>query len=288
MIYVVGTGPGGAEHITPRALWAIRASDVVVGYDTYLRQIKDLIRDKETVATAMTGEVDRCRRAVELAEEGRIVSVVSGGDPGIYAMAGLVHEILLERRSLRARPREAQSREAQSIKPPLLPPRDIPIEPPGIEVIPGISALNACAARLGAPLMHDFAAISLSDRLTPWETILKRLEAAAAADFVIVLYNPKSKGRALHVEKARRIILKHRPPGTPVGIVRAAMRPDESVVVTDLDNMCGFDMDMQTTVIIGNSKTIAADVPGMSGISGAPGRAMITPRGYADKYDLKG
>jgi cobalt-precorrin 5A hydrolase/precorrin-3B C17-methyltransferase len=280
IIYVVGTGPGGAQHITPRALRAIRQSDVIVGYATYLRHIQDLIHDKKTVATAMTQEVDRCRRAVELAEEGLTVSVISGGDPGIYAMAGLVYEILLERQGSRAQTPVAGTTAhiPTGLVPALRPPvscRRRLLAPPDIEVIPGISALNACAARLGAPLMHDFAVVSLSDRLTPWDTIIKRLEAAAAADFVIVLYNPKSKGRASHVQRARDIILAHRTPQTPVGIVRAAMRPDETAVITDLENMCSHDIDMQTTVIIGNSKTIVS------------GGAMITPRGYADKYDLK-
>ena len=140
------------------------------------------------------------------------------------------------------------------------------------EVIPGISALNASASRLGAPLMHDFACISLSDRLTPWDVIEKRLDAAAAADFVIVLYNPRSKGRAGHINRAREIILKHRGPATVVGIVKGAMREHETVIVTDLENMQDSDIDMQTTVIIGNSKTFVWN------------NLMITPRGYENKF----
>jgi cobalt-precorrin 5A hydrolase / precorrin-3B C17-methyltransferase len=245
-IYVVGTGPGSADYLTPRALRAINDSDVIVGYGTYLDLIRDLIHGKDIVSTGMAQEIDRCRRAIELSEEGRTVAVVSGGDPGIFAMAGLILELVKKRGNT------FFSRNT-------------------VEVIPGISALNACAARLGAPLMHDFAAISLSDRLTPWETIAARLDAAAGADFVIVLYNPKSKGRATHIEKARDIIMKHRPPQTPVGLVKAAMREGEEVLLSDLAHMPFERIDMQTTVIIGNSKTVVWN------------DLMITPRGYENK-----
>jgi cobalt-precorrin 5A hydrolase/precorrin-3B C17-methyltransferase len=241
-LYVVGTGPGAVEHITPYAQRAIAESGTIVGYGTYLDLIRELISGKEVFSTGMTQEIDRCRKAVELALEGKTVSVISGGDPGIYAMAGLVFEIC------RGMPRH-----------------------PAVEVIPGISALNACAARLGAPLMHDFASISLSDRLTPWELIEGRLHAAAMADFVIVLYNPKSKGRAGHIGRAREIILKHRLPDTPVGIVKGAMREDERIVLSDLGEMLDCEIDMQTTVIIGNSKTFLWN------------NLMITPRGYENK-----
>ena len=242
---IVGTGPGDFAHMSPAALEAIRRAEVVVGYKTYLRQIESLLHGKEVISSAMTQEVDRAKAAAELAAAGRRVAVVSGGDPGVYAMAGLIFEVL---KGL-----------ASSVE---------------VEVIPGISALNACAARLGAPLMHDFAAISLSDRLTPWHLIAKRLEAAAAADFVIVLYNPRSKGRAGQIEEAAKILLRHRGPATPVGIVRAAMRPDEEVCVTTLGGMLAFDIDMQCTVIIGNSATFAWR-----------GR-LVTPRGYAGKYEF--
>lgn len=245
-IYIVGTGPGDVNHITPYAQKVIRKSDVIVGYGTYLDLIHALIKKKEIVSTGMTQEIDRCRKALELAVKGRTVSVISGGDPGIYAMAGLVFELLKKERSHAA-------------------------GMPAIEVIPGISALNACASRLGAPLMHDFASISLSDRLTPWELIEKRLDAAAMADFVIALYNPKSKGRVEHIDKARDIILKHRKPDTPVGIVKGAMRENEKIIVTDLGNMMRYDIDMQTTVIIGNSNTLVWE------------GWMITPRGYEKK-----
>ncbi len=245
-IYIVGTGPGSTEHITPYAMEAIRKSEVVVGYGTYLDLITDMIKDKEVVSTGMTQEIDRCRTAVELAVSGKTVAVVSGGDPGIYAMAGLVFELLKHRDTASPCPR-------------------VPVD---VEVIPGISAVNAAASRLGAPLMHDFAVISLSDRLTPWELIEKRLEAAAMADFVIVLYNPKSMGRPEHIDKARAACLRHRSAETPVGIVRAAMRENEKVIITDLKDMLKHDIDMQTTVIIGNSATFTWN------------NLMITPRGY--------
>ncbi len=259
-VFVVGTGPGSIDHITPYAQKCIRDADAIVGYGTYLDLIRELTRGKEIISTGMTQEIDRCRKAIELAAEGKNVAVVSGGDPGVYAMAGLVLELM-----------KADADEAPAKRRPAA-------TMPEVEIIPGISALNACASRLGAPLMHDFAAISLSDRLTPWETIEKRLEAAAAADFVIALYNPKSKGRAGHIVRAREIILGHRPPETPVGIVKAAMRENEIIIITDLEQMLNHDIDMQSTVIIGNSKSFV-----WNGL-------IITPRGYEKKkqYAQKG
>ena len=254
-LYIVGIGPGGKEHITPRARKAIDESDVIVGYGTYLDLIPHLIKDKEVVSTGMTQEVDRCRRAVELALSGKKVSVISGGDPGIYAMAGLVFE------TLRSEARKAGSQFS---------PSEI-----NVEVIPGISALNAAAARLGAPLMHDFASISLSDRLTEWDVIEKRINAAAMADFVIVVYNPRSRGRAEHFSRAVEIIKRYRNPNTPVGIVKAAMRVSEVVVITNLDEVLDHEIDMQTTVIIGNSGTFVWN------------DWMITPRGYEKKFQTR-
>ncbi len=245
-IYVVGTGPGHLDHITPYAKKAIGQSDVIVGYAPYVEQVRTIVGGKSIYETRMTQEIDRCREAVRLALNGKTVAVISGGDPGIYAMAGLVFQVLKEQDGH-----------------PQLPP---------VEVIPGVSALNACAARLGAPLMHDFASISLSDRLTPWELIEKRVNAAVMADFIIVFYNPKSKGRTQHIDKAREIILRHRPAGTPVGLVKGALRSDERVVITDLDRMLDYEIDMHTTVIVGNSKTFVWN-----------GR-MITPRGYEGKF----
>lgn len=231
--------------MTPAAGEALAAAEVIVGYQTYLDLIPEFLAGKEVIASQMMKEVDRCRKALDLAAEGKTVALVSGGDPGIYAMAGLVFEMAKEQGAV--------------------------VE---IEVIAGIAALNACAARLGAPLMHDFAAISLSDLLTPWEKIEQRLKAAAAADFVVVIYNPKSKKRAEHIVKARAILLAHRAPETPVGIVTAATRENERIVLTTLEKMLESEIDMQTTIIIGNSTTFA-----WQGF-------MVTPRGYAAKYVL--
>jgi cobalt-precorrin 5A hydrolase/precorrin-3B C17-methyltransferase len=266
-IFIVGTGPGSLDHITPAARDAIRKSDVIVGYGTYLDLIQKLIKDKEIVSTGMTREVERAGKAVDLALSGRTVSVISGGDPGVYAMAGLVFEMLRSAEDGKMGRCEVEKKERiETAAPSQLP--DLPTSMLSVEVIPGISALNAGASRLGAPLMHDFACISLSDRLTPWEVIEKRLDAAAEADFVIVLYNPRSKGRAGHITRAREIILKHQKPATPVGIVKGAMREHEKVIVTDLANMRDDDIDMQTTVIVGNSKTFVWN------------HLMVTPRGY--------
>jgi len=226
---------------------------VIIGYKTYLDLIQDLIKDKEVMSSGMRQEVDRCSKAVDIAREGRTVAIICSGDPGIYAMAGLVFEVLSSQ----------QSDLSGQLK-------DVPY----VEVIPGIPALNASASRLGAPLMHDFASVSLSDLLTPWELITKRLDAAASADFVIVIYNPKSKGRPDNIKKARDIIMKHRPADTPVGIVQAATREHEAVTVTDLDNMLDNEIDMQSTVIVGNSQTYVWN-----------GR-MVTPRGYGGKYKI--
>ncbi len=194
----------------------------------------------------MMKEVERCRKCLELAAGGKKVALVSGGDPGIYAMAGLVYEM-------------AKDLDCDCI----------------IEVVPGIAAVNGCAARLGAPLMHDFAAISLSDLLTPWEVIEKRLLAAAAADFVVAIYNPKSKKRTRQIVTAQEIMLAHRPKETPVGIVSAATRENETIVITTLAEMLSEEIGMQSTVIIGNSQTYVWK------------NRMITPRGYTEKYDLK-
>ena len=243
MLYIVGTGPGDLQYLTQRAKDAIMNSDVIVGYDTYIDLIKDIIKGKEVVSTPMTQEIERAEKAVELALSGKTVSIISGGDPGIYGMAGPVFEILKGRKFKNLR----------------------------IEIIPGVSALNACAARLGAPLMHDFAVISLSDRLTDWELIEERLESAARVDFVTVLYNPRSKGRPEHIKRAIEIFMKYRSPETPVGIVKSAMRGDERVIISTLKDIPFEEIDMQTTVIIGNSSTYVWN------------GWMSTPRGYERK-----
>ncbi|CCO07978.1 precorrin-3B C(17)-methyltransferase [Desulforamulus hydrothermalis] len=233
---VVGLGPGDRNCFTPEALAAIAAAQVVVGYHTYLDLIPDLLQGKQVVATPMRGEVERARQAVELAAAGKTVAVVSSGDPGIYGMAGLIIEAAGGR---------------------------VPVR-----IIPGITAASAAAASLGAPLMNDFAVISLSDLLTPWETMLRRLEAAAAGDFVVVLYNPRSHGRPDHIKTARQIMLKYKPPATPVGIVRQARRGQEQKILTTLGEMLNHEIDMLTTVVIGNAQT------------SIQGDYMVTARGY--------
>ncbi|HCX90256.1 MAG TPA: precorrin-3B C(17)-methyltransferase [Deltaproteobacteria bacterium] len=245
-LYIVGIGPGGLEHLTPKAKGIIDEAQVIIGYKTYLDLIEPLLMGKEVISSGMRQERDRCARAIGLAASGKIVALISGGDPGIYGMAGLVFEL------------------ASST-----PPDRLPL----FEVIPGIAALNACASRLGAPLMHDFASISLSDLLTPREVIEKRLEAASAADFVIVLYNPKSKARTEQIVKARDIVLKYRHGNTPVGIVRHATRADETITITMLSKMLDNHIDMQSTVIIGNSQTFV-----WQGL-------LVTPRGYTTQVD---
>ncbi len=243
-LFIVGIGPGGPEHMTCKAKDALDQSEVVVGYKTYIGLIEELIQGKKILSTGMTREIERAKEAVSYALGGSTVSLVSGGDPGIYAMAGLVFEIL----------------SASNIK-------------LHIEVIPGVAALNACAALLGAPLMHDFASISLSDLMTPWSTIEKRLHAAAEADFVIGIYNPKSKKRAHHIDKACEIIMQYRTPDTPAGIGTSISRPNQSVQITTLAKVPESSLGMQSIVIIGNSKTFVWN------------GHMITPRGYAEKYE---
>jgi len=233
---VVGLGPGDRNLMAPAALEAIRISDVVVGYKTYLDLVEDIIVDKNVVSSGMRKEIDRANVAIELAEQGKIVSVISSGDPGVYGMAGIVLELAKDRVH--------------------------------VEVIPGVTAATAAAAALGAPLMHDFAVISLSDLLTPWVKIMNRLEAAGLGDFSVVLYNPKSKGRQTHIETAREILLWHKDPETPVGIVRCAKRGEQSVVITTLKNMLKEEIDMLTTIIVGNTQTKVEN------------GKMITPRGY--------
>ncbi|GEA15298.1 MAG: precorrin-3B C17-methyltransferase / cobalt-factor methyltransferase [Moorella sp. (in: firmicutes)] len=240
-IMVVGLGPGREEEMTPRARQALARAEVIVGYRTYIDLIASLTAGREVVVTGMTGEVARCREAVARAAAGARVAVISSGDPGVYGMAGLILEVLAEH------------------------PRGKEIM---VRVIPGVTAATAAAAVLGAPLMHDFAVISLSDRLTPWEVIARRLELAAAADFVLVLYNPRSHGRPDHLRRARDIILQYRRPSTPVGVVRNAGREGEEAWIRDLATFLELPVDMVSTVIIGNSQTRVLD-----------GR-LVTPRGY--------
>lgn len=227
--------------MTEKAINAIQESDIIVGYNTYIALIKDRIADKEIVGNGMRQEVDRCQKAVDLAVEGHKVAVISSGDPGVYGMAGLVLELIQKN------PEEKR---------------------PKCEIIPGLTAANTAAAALGAPLMHDYAVISLSDLMTPWEQIQKRARLAAEGDFVIAIYNPKSRGRTTYLDQIRNIILQFRKPGTPVGIVRKAGRLGMNWTISTLEKLPEEDVDMQSTVIIGNSNSYIAD------------GHIITPRGY--------
>ncbi|WP_028552449.1 precorrin-3B C(17)-methyltransferase [Paenibacillus sp. UNC451MF] len=248
-LLIIGFGPGSFEHITKRAREAIEESEVIIGYNTYVDLIRGLLTDQEIVRTGMTEEVSRAQEAVRQAEAGKKVAVISSGDAGVYGMAGLVYEVLMEKGWRRNGGVE-------------------------VEIIPGISAINSSASLLGAPVMHDACTISLSDHLTPWELIAKRVEAAAQADFVIALYNPRSGRRTRQIVETQRILLKYRSPETPVGIVKSAYRDRQHVVLTNLRDMLDHEIGMLTTVIIGNASTTIYD------------GLMITPRGYQRKYTL--
>jgi precorrin-3B C17-methyltransferase len=260
-LYVVGIGPGSLDHLTLRATEVLRSVECVAGYGLYLDLIAPLIAGKPTLRSGMMKEVERVDSAIESAMAGRSCALVSSGDPGIYAMAGLVFE-------------SCRSRNI-----PLRPPGGPPEPPAGpatlaVEVVPGIPALCAGAALLGAPLTHDFAVVSLSDLLTPWEVIAARLEAAARADFVIVLYNPKSRKRDWQLLKAQEILLAHRDPATPVGVVVGAMRANQEVQITALRDLQRAPVDMQTVLFVGSrSSSRYLDF-------------MFTPRGYAGKYTI--
>ncbi len=247
--------------MSPRARGILTRADTIVGYRTYIELLKPLITGQEIISTGMTREIQRAEAAIDAALAGKVCAIVSSGDAGIYAMAGLVLELCCT--------------------------KGVAIQSPGapakgtgaglaIEVVPGIPALAAGAALLGAPLTHDFAAVSLSDLLTPWNTIARRLEAAAEADFVIVIYNPRSRRRQDNLDRACEIIRRHRPAQTPVGIVTGAMRANQRVSITTLADLPEAEVDMQTTLFVGNSATMI-----YRGF-------MITPRGYSDKYAISG
>jgi adenosylcobyric acid synthase len=256
-LFVVGIGPGDLKHMTFEAREAVENAEVVVGYKTYLDLIIPLLAGKEVVSSGMTKEVERCAEALRLATSGKTVALVSGGDAGIYGMAGVVLEL---------------AEKEYNVGAPLAAPKAghaPPLRKLEIIIIPGVSAVQAAAALLGAPLMHDFAVISLSDLLTSWDLIERRLAAAAAADYVAVIYNPRSKGRITQLDEARKIFLSVRSPDTPVGIVTNACRPGEEKVVTTLGAMHTATVDMFSIVIIGNSATYLD----------RDGR-MVTPRGY--------
>lgn len=238
-IYVIGFGPGEKEYMTLQAVDVIEKADVIIGYDTYTDILKRSFPGKEYLSTAMRKEIERCKEAVIEAEKGKTVALVSSGDSGIYGMAGIMHEVANDMMS-------------------------------GAEIIivPGVTAASSAASVLGAPLMHDFAIISLSDLMTPLSLIYKRVEAAAYADYIICLYNPKSKKRAEYLERAADIIMKYRSSDTVVGIVRNSGRENQKSWLTTLGELKNESVDMFCIVIVGNSQTYERN------------GKMITPRGY--------
>ena len=237
---VVGIGPGNYENMTVRADEALRACQVIVGYSVYVDLVRERYPDKEFFTTPMTKETDRCRMALERAQEGASVAMVCSGDSGIYGMAGLLYQLRGE------------------------------AEEPEIEVVPGLTAACSGAALLGAPLTHDFAVVSLSDRLTDWETIERRLTAAAEADLSLVLYNPASRARPDYLKRACGILLRVLPKDRPCGVARNIGRTGEGYELMDLSALENFDADMFCTVFVGNSQTRVI------------GGRLVTPRGYRD------
>ena len=240
-VTVIGLGPGGGADLTGRARAALEGCDLIVGYTAYIELVKPDFPEKEVLSTGMRREVDRCRAAVEAALTGKDVAVVCSGDSGVYGMAGLIYEVAQE------------------------------YDPIEIEVVPGITAACGGAAVLGAPLTHDFAVISLSDLLTPWEKIEKRLTAAAQADFVICLYNPSSRNRPDYLQRACDILLRDKDPNTVCGTGRNIGREGEEGKLLTLAQLRDTQVDMFTTVFIGNSQTKVL------------GGKMVTPRGYLQR-----
>lgn len=240
-VYVIGLGPGALDMMTFAARAALDECDVIAGYTTYIDLIEPLLEGRPVIATGMMREIDRCKAALECAAAGQTTAMVCSGDSGVYGMASPLLELA---------------------------PQFPDVE---IEVVPGISAAQSGSAVLGAPLSHDFATISLSDLLTPWELIEQRLDAAASADFCMVLYNPRSKKRADHLRNAVQVIMRHKSPETMCGWVRNIGRADQSSGVLPLVQLADFEADMFTTVFIGNAHTYLRD-----------GR-LVTPRGYRSK-----
>lgn len=236
-LYVIGIGPGGLDEMTLRAVKAIEECDIIVGYTKYIEMVKDLIKDKEIFKTGMRGEEERCREALELSKDKK-VALISTGDSGIYGMAGLILEMRKDE---------------------------------NVEIIPGITASSAAGSVLGAPLMHDNCNISLSDLMTPYEDIKKRVRLAAEGDFVISLYNPKSKGRPHYLRECVDIIKEFRGDETPIAVVRNALREGESKEIFTLKDFNDEVVDMFSIVIIGNSKSYIKD------------GYFVTPRGYKIK-----
>jgi len=248
---IVGIGPGAAAHTSPAALEAVGSADLVVGYTTYIKLVRHLIEGKEVIRTGMTEEIGRARAAVERARAGGKVAIISSGDAGVYGMAALVFQVLADIGWKRG-------------------------ESPELRIVPGMTALNSCGSLVGAPFGHDFCAVSLSDLLTPWPVIARRIEAAAAADFVIALYNPASGRRTRQIVEAHDIIARHRAGTTPVALVKSAYRKLEQKVLTDVDHFLEYEIGMLTTVIVGSSNTFVFE------------GYMVTPRGYTNKYTWDG
>ena len=238
-IFVVGIGPGNKENMTFRAYDRIQNSDIIIGHKTYITLMEEIFPEKNMIKSFMKKEVDRCHEAIDLALEGNDVALVSSGDAGIYGMAGIMLEIVMD--------------------------ENLDIE---VEIVPGITSANASASVVGAPIMHDSVLISLSNLLTDWELIKKRIEFASKGDFVISFYNPKSKGRPTLINEAQEIMLKYKSCDTPVAIVRKTGRDGQEYDLTTLKDMLNFEINMFTTVIVGNSKTFIKN------------NKMITPRGY--------
>ncbi|UQZ88823.1 precorrin-3B C(17)-methyltransferase [Deltaproteobacteria bacterium Smac51] len=251
---IVGLGSGGLNGITLAAQKSLKSAEAVYGYGLYLEQALPHIKKATVHKSGMTAEMRRAEEAINMALSGKRTVMVSGGDAGVYAMAGAVFEVAAARNI-------SLGREPGQLR---------------VKVIPGVPALVASAALLGAPLTHDFCAISLSDRLTPWELIEKRLELAGEADFVICIYNPKSKGRDWQLGRAAEILLKHRPADQPVGVVSRAGRAGQEVRILTLAELAEAPVDMQTLVVIGNQSTFVYQ------------GFMITPRGYVNKYGPDG
>jgi precorrin-3B C17-methyltransferase len=254
-LYVVGTGPGDSQLVAPKALNAIKASSDLVAYGLYLDLLGEVCEGKQHHELPLGEEIGRARLALDLAASGKTTALISSGDIGIYAMATLVFELLDQ---------QLQGKENH--------PEWLDVE---IEVIPGISAMQAGASRVGALLGHDFCTVSLSDLLTPWETIEKRIHSAGSGDFVISFYNPVSRKRDWQLNSARDILLQYRPASTPVLLGRQLTREDESITITTLGELDAKDVDMFTMVSVGNSES--------RHIVNGSKEWLYTPRGYKKK-----
>jgi precorrin-3B C17-methyltransferase len=246
---IVGIGPGNEDYITPASLRAIQEAEIVIGYSTYIKLVQHLLSDKQIIRTGMTEEIRRAQLAIEESKKGKIVSIISSGDAGVYGMASLIFQVLEEMGWKKS-------------------------DDPEIHIYPGITAINACASLIGAPLGHDFCSISLSDLLTPWPIIRKRIELAAQADFVIGFYNPASGRRQKQIVEAKEIIEQYRPGTTPVALIKSAYRERQQIIISDLDHFLDYEIGMLTTVIVGNTNTRFFE------------GYIYTPRGYTNKYNI--